>query len=386
MKDISIYFDGFSEEKNYAGEQIGGLIHACTASNFLLPSPKSLALVFVPEYRNSNFSPSYKWIDEFRQSFYSLFVGEWTAELFDLGVIKPGNQVTDTFNAVKEVVAELVKSDVVPIVIGGSQDITYAMYQSYEQLEQTINLISVDPRLDIGDIDEEITEDGWLNKILMHKPNFLFNYSLLGYQTYLVPKSQLDLLEKLYFDGFRLGDFYGNDTFVEPLIRNADLLSFDLNAIRASDFQSNTANLPNGLYGEDACKIMRYAGFSDKLTSLGLFNFAEVQQQMASADLNLMAQMLWYFIEGYNKRKNDYPIGLKTNYIKYSVSIDDFKDELVFYKSDKSGRWWLEVPYPKIEGVRYQRHLLVPCNYEDYQNALKNDIPNLWWQAFKKLS
>ena len=95
--------------------------------------------------------------------------------------------------------------------------------------------------------------------------------------------------------------------------------------------------------------------------------------------------MLWYFIEGFNLRKQDYPIGSKSAYLKYRVNIDDFKDEIIFYKSNKSGRWWLEVPYPKIQGVKLQRHLLVPCDYEDYENALKNELPNLWLRTYKKL-
>ena len=170
---------------------------------------------------------------------------------------------------------------------------------------------------------------------------------------------------------------------VEPLVRNADILSFDLNAIRGSDYHANAMHLPHGLYGEDACRIMRYAGLSDKLTSLGIFNFNSSSD--LEFDANLVAQMMWYFIEGYNNRKKDYPFSSKADYTKYLVSIDNFKDEIVFYKSDKSSRWWLEVPYPKRDGVKYDRHLLVPCDYEDYQNALKNELPDLWWKTYEKL-
>ena len=95
--------------------------------------------------------------------------------------------------------------------------------------------------------------------------------------------------------------------------------------------------------------------------------------------------MVWYFIEGVHQRKNDYPKGSKKTYTKYRVAVDDFKDEIVFYKSDKSGRWWMEVPYPNTENLKFQRHLLVPCTYETYQNAIKNDIPNLWWKTYQKL-
>jgi formiminoglutamase len=188
----------------------------------------------------------------------------------------------------------------------------------------------------------------------------------------------------MYFDAFRLGDYYSNNKMVEPLVRNSDILSFDMDAIRASDYKANTKDSPHGFYGEDACRIMRYAGLSDKLTSLGIFNFKS-HDLFVKQDANLVAQMVWYFIEGVNNRKSDYPIGTKINYTKYRVSVDDFKDEIIFYKSDKSGRWWMEVPYPNAENLKFQRHLLVPCTYEVYQDAVKNDMPNLWWKTYQKL-
>lgn len=385
MKDISIYFSNFGQNSNYKKNQIGGYVQYCSLHNFLGFEPNSIALIFVPEYRNSNLNENQDWVEQFRKQFYTHFIGAWKVDVYDLGVIKPGEKIEDTYKAVKEVVAELIKNDVIPLIIGGSQDLTYPIYQSYESLEQTINILSVDAALDLGDVDAEIDSESWLNKIVLHKPNYLFNYSLFGYQSYLADPEELELLDQLHFDKLRLGEFYSDEKKAEPLLRNTDLLSFDLNAIRSSDFKGNSCFLPNGLYGEDACRIMRYAGMSDKLTSLGIFNLTGNSTELLN-DLNLVSQMLWYFIEGVSLRKKDYPIGSKVSYLKYKVSLDNFKDEIIFFKSDKSGRWWMQVPYPSKQGVKYQRHLLVPCNYSDYQDALKNELPDLWLRTYKKLS
>lgn len=384
MKDISIYFSEFAPSQVFNEGQIGKHVICCTEKIFEFPKKDSVAILFVPEYRNSVISSCDNFANLFRSSFFSLFLGEWKNEIYDLGVLKPGKTVEDTNIALKEIISELVKSKVLPIVIGGSQDLTYAMYQAYQKLEQTINILDVDASLDLGSPDNELTESNWLSKIVVHKPGYLFNYSLLAYQSYLVNKNEISLLDKMYFDSFRLGEFYSDEKMVEPLVRNADILSFDLNSIRSSDYQGNSNQMPHGLYGEDACRIMRYAGWSDKLTSLGIFNFNG--QKQVSSDVNLVAQMVWYFLEGYNLRKKDYPIGSKAKYTKFTVSIDNFKDEIVFYKSDKSGRWWMEVPYPKIKGVKFQRHLLIPCNYDVYQRALQNEMPDLWWKTFQKLA
>lgn len=385
MKDLSIYFEANEDRGTYSSGQIGEFVRDISTVNYEDLAENSLAIIYVPDYRNSDIGQNESWIRDFRKAFFELYKGEWKAEIYELGIIRPGESVADTYVAVRDIVTELVKAEIFPVIIGGSQDLTYPIYQAYEKLEQTINIIAVDPALDLGDPEQDIHAKGWLNKIVLHKPNYLFNFSLFGYQSYLVNPKETQLLNDLYFDAYRLGDFYTNEKMVEPQLRNADILSFDMDAIRSSDNKNNQRNLPNGFYGEDACRIMRYAGLSDKLTSLGLFNFSPGQNGYQS-DLNLLAQMIWYFAEGFNLRKKDYPIGSKAAYIKYRVNIDDFRDEIIFYKSNKSSRWWMEVPYPKITGVKFQRHLLVPCDYEDYENALNNELPDLWLKTYKKLS
>jgi arginase family enzyme len=384
MKDISIYFKPLkNDEVEYSNAQLGAkLIQVDDFQDGL--DKNSVALLFVDEYRNSDIKSESTDFSIIQQKLKALNVGDWHTKIYVLGKINPGSSPSDTFMALKEVVAELVKNDVIPVVIGGSQDLTFAMYQAYEKLEQTVNLMTIDAEFDLGDPDKDIAYNAWLNKIIMHQPNYLFNYTNLGYQRYYVNSDEINLFDKLYFDHHSLGEFYSDNKMVEPLVRNADILSFDLNAIRSSDYKANSKDSPHGFYGEDACRIMRYAGLSDKLTSLGIFNHTS-QPYFQKQDANLIAQMIWYFIEGVNNQKADYPKGSKANYTKYRVAVDEFKDEIVFYKSDKSGRWWMEVPYPNSEKLKFQRHLLIPCTYQIYQDALKSDLPNLWWKTYQKL-
>jgi len=383
MKDISIYFKPVNlGDTEYEKVQLGNTIISVDDASDLKKG--SLALVFVDEYRNSKIESHQDSFSYILDKFNQLEAGDWQMPIYCLGKINPGKNPSDTFIALKEVVAELVKNGIIPIVIGGSQDLTFGMYQGYEKLEQTVNLMTVDAEFDLGDPDDEITAKAWLNKIILHKPNVLFNYANIGYQTYYVKDEELDLFNKMYFDAFRLGEFYSNPKMVEPLVRNSDILSFDLDAIRSSDYKANSKDSPHGFYGEDACRIMRYAGLSDKLTSIGIFNF-QSNSVFVKQDANLVAQMIWYFIEGVHQRKSDYPKGTKTSYTKYRVTVNDFKDEIVFYKSDKSGRWWMEVPYPNSENLKFQRHLMVPCTYDVYLDAVKSDMPNLWWKTYQKL-
>ena len=214
--------------------------------------------------------------DYFRAQFYALHEGAFDSRIIDLGNIKPGASISDTYVAVKMAVGELIKLNIIPVIIGGGQDLTYAQYLAYESLEQKVDLVVVDSKFDLDEEDQEglaAKSDTYLNKILLHQPNYLFNFSNVGYQTYFVNQDSLKVMSKLYFDAHRLGEFSNDITLTEPIIRNANMISFDIGAIRSSDAVANANAGPNGFYGEQACRITRYAGMSDKLTSIGFYEF-----------------------------------------------------------------------------------------------------------------
>jgi formiminoglutamase len=199
----------------------------------------------------------------------------------------------------------------------------------------------------------------------------------------------------MYFDVYRLGNIQSNLEEAEPIVRSADILSFDISSIRQSDAPACLNSTPNGLYGEEACQIMRYAGMSDKLSSVGIYELnPDFDNRGQTA--HLAAQMLWYFIEGYSNRKSDFPVIPGKDYMKYRVAIpqpltssEGSGHELVFYKSLKTDRWWMEVPFnPKGKGdkSKFERHHLVPCSYEDYLLACSEEMPDRWWQAYQKLN
>ncbi len=384
MKDISIYFAPVALEAGFPAESLGTRVQLHTENGFPAIDQNGVALLYVPEFRNGHPELHRKSDDAFRDAFYSCYPGSgWRGELYDLGNLLPGERVEDTYFALSQVISELVKKKVIPVVIGGTQDLTYAMYQGYESLEQLINVMSIDSKLDLGDPDQPLGKDAYVNKLLMHRPCFLFNYSVLGYQSPFVKQSELDLFEKLYFDTVRLGEFTSNPRIAEPLLRNSDLLTIDLQAIKSSEFLGSYYTSPNGFNNQEMCQLTRYAGISDKLTSLGIFNL--LPGAISAAAHNEVAQLIWYFIDGVEQRVGDFPIGSKKDYTRFTVFLDEIQHDLIFFKSNKSERWWMEVPYPPKEGMKYERHHLVPCNKGDYDAALKNDIPDLWWRTYQKL-
>ncbi len=387
ISDIGIFFQPLSSELlsgNRPGT-VGSRIQGYTdTSEFPKITSGSVVIVGVLENRGSGMPTDVSSVVlQIRRNLYQLKDHFGPVNLIDLGNITPGESLSDTYYAVSSSVAGIVQEGGIALIIGGSQDLTYAAYLAYEKLEQIVNLVTVDPRFDIGEAEDELRADQFMQKIILHQPNVLFNFSNIGYQTHHVLPKEADLLKKMYFDVYRLGEVQRGLEEVEPVVRNADLISFDLTSIRASDLPSNLNDEPNGFYGQEACAISRYAGLSDKLSTIGFFNTnPETDDQRSN---KLVAQLIWYFIWGVSNRKKDYPFADKSEYTKYTVSIQNGQYDVVFYKSGRSDRWWMEVPYPSKRGEKYQRHFMVPCSYSDYQLACDDDIPDRWWQTFQKL-
>ena len=385
MKDLSIYFQALEIQEQYSDQKIGGQIQVHTEGAFPQIQKGGVAIIHVSEFRGVKGGAGEIEPEKFRPFLYDLSYGiDWKFTIYDLGNILPGNEIKDTFYALSNVVAELVKNNVLPVVVGGSQDLTMALYKGYETLEQMVNLCAVDHQLDLGSPEEEIHADGFLSHLLLQRPCYLFNHANIGLQAPFAQKAEFDLFEKLYFDVCRLGEFNSDFRKAEPHLRNSDILSVDMKSIRSSELRTQDYISPNGFYADQICQITKYAGISDKLTSVGVFNY--YPEKSPSGLSFLVAQMIWYLMDGFAQRKGDFPTGSKKDYIKFTVNLDDFKDVIIFYKSNKSERWWMEVSYPGNHGSKYDRHHMIPCNKDDYERAMKNELPDLWWKTYQKLS
>lgn len=384
MQDISFYFKPVEVIGTLTEEGsifMNSEIH--TDGSFPDVEKNSIAVFSVPEYRRSSLNDENETYG-FRSELYQLNVGDaWNRKIYDLGTILPGETIEDTYYAVSKVVSELVKINVIPVIIGGGHDLTLACYKGFESLEQTVNICAIDSKLDIGEPTEDITADGFVSHLLMQRPCYLFNYANIGMQRPKVKSKEIELFEKLYFDITRLGAF--NDDFkrAEPHLRNADIISIDFSSIKNGDTDKLKYMNPNGFRSDQICQISKYAGMSDKLNCFGVFEIDHTHNRSTNT---LLAEMIWYFIDGVNARLGDFPMGSKKNYKKFFVHLEGFKDDLVFYKSNKSERWWMEVSYPAGEGQKYERHHMIPCDHDDYVAATENNIPDLWWKTLQKLS
>ncbi len=363
--------------KGLSSQHLGSKVAVHTEKDFPNLDFVKIVLIGVLDNRGSISSLEDVNLDNIRKEIYGLFPGNWDAPIADLGDILSGNTINDTYYALQEVVSKLLKLKIIPIVIGGSQDLTYALYRSYDELEQMVNLVSIDNKFDFGNHNGPINNSSYLSKIVIDEPNNLFNYCNLGFQTYYNSQEEIDLMEKLFFEAYRLGDLSNNIAVAEPVFRDSDLVSLDLTSVMSSDSGNFITFAPNGFSGKEICSLSRYAGISDKTSLFGIFNHNNIKQEAV-----LIAQIVWYFIEGFHYRSNEYPFGSKEEYLKYIVPIEE--EQLVFYKSNKTERWWIEIPFISKISNKLKRNTLLPCTYDDYLGACNQELPERWWKAQRK--
>lgn len=314
-----------------------------------------------------------------RSQLYRLYPGNWGLRLADLGDIEAGATVEDTYFAVQSLVESLIKQDVIPVILGGTQDIVYAQYRAYDKLDQMVNLVNIDRKFDLGDAEKMISSESYVGKIVIDKPYNLFNYTTVGYQTYFNSQEEIELMERLFFEAYRLGEVTSDLSLMEPIFRSANLVGLDLGSIDSASANTDYFCSPNGFNGREICALARYAGISDKVSSFGVYEFSEKLGGLANT---LIAQIVWYFIEGVNYRTNENTISAKKEFIRYQVPIDD--EVLVFFKSPFSGRWWIEIPFLSNMNTKLKKHTLLPCSEEDYLEACNQVIPERWYKAKRK--
>ena len=360
-------------------KQILGKNISIHTKNNGLPELKGLtiALVGLHEYRNSFFHNSSYNVNQFRKVFYELYPGNWNLSIADLGDLPNGEKVEDTYFAIKEISIHLKQMNIIPIFIGGSHDLMFPLYEVFQNFKQLVNIVSVDRSFDFSQEDELISGRSYMSKIIMEKPNVLNNYTNIGFQSYYCAEQEKDLMEKLYFDSIRLGQVLNQPTLAEPVFRDADVVSFDMKCLSWHAIADPLKGQPNGIDSRTICSLTRYAGISDRISFLGFFEIPSTPMTD-----QLLAQMIWYLIEGVQLRFDEYPVN-KKDFLKYSVTLSD--QIMVFYKSDKSNRWWMELTNNSHLNNKIKSTTLLACTEKDYLDAMQDKIPERWYNAVKRI-
>lgn len=316
--------------------------------------------------------------DAIRKSLYALKGNFKKLKIADLGNIKTGGQENNSLFGLQCVVEQLTAQGVVCIVLGNNQRLTTAMVEGLSKNKEGLSLSVIDSRLDLGcDLNkpQKINEHNFLLPLTIHPAVDFCN--VLAFQQYYCSEAQLDFMEQnnALDTQLRLGALRYKLFQAEPTLRDTDVLSIDMNAIRQADAPAATHPSPNGLMGEEACQLMRFAGTSDRISVIGLFGM-ETKFDSREQTSALAAQLVWHLLEGLDRRVGDYPASDISNCQK-NIIPGEREMELHFYFSSKLNRWWVEVPTKK--GKR-----IMACQPNDYENAKQGQTPAIWFRNFLK--
>ena len=358
-----------SNDEGYKDTQLGKHI-AVNESYFPELDIADIVLVGCGEHRgslateNSNDGP-----DAIRREFYSLFHWHKDVHVADVGNIRIGASMNDTYAALRSVVNELISHNKRVVILGGSHDLSLAQYKAYAAKEQIIEVTSVDAKIDLN-MDSVLPADHFLMEMLVGEPNFVKHYNHIGFQSYFVHPTMLETIDKLRFDCYRVGRVKENTEDMEPVIRNSNLFSFDISAIQHSHAPANHLT-PNGFTGEEACQLMQYAGMSTNVSSIGLYGYVH-QQDSYNLTAKQLSHMLWYLMDGIGKGKLEAKLEDRESFTEFKMAFAEV--QTTFLQSKKTGRWWMEAPDGKM----------IACSYFDYMSASSNDIPERWLRAAER--
>lgn len=384
---LSIFFNplddkflSFSGDKHSFGSKLNK--NDSTLKNW---QDNDIAILGVDEYRGLRSGQKFNNAPELiRRALYPLSGWKSNKNIIDLGNLRPGETIEETHDRLRSVMEILYENDITAVVLGGSQDLDFSQYAAAEVLGKMVNFGSIDSKVDFApEFDGQSLDKSHLHKILIHEPSFLYNICNIGYQSYLVEHDLLELIDKMYFEGIRLGVIHEDIKEIEPFIRHLDVLSFDISSIRGQDAPGQADLQPFGLSPEQACQLTWYAGHSAALKSLGIYGYQPKQDQQGIT-AKLIATMLWYFVEGHNHRVHVTPFDTN-DYQKFTVAFNGPVSEIVFYKNLSTEKWWMEIPLSKGQ-VKFKDHKFIPCSYNDYIKAGKGEVPDKWVLAQSRIS
>ena len=370
--DFSAYYNsGHLNWKYSLGSMIEKNSLALTKNNI---HKLSIAIVGVPfdSRKKDTYSPDAP--DKTRAELYQLSLLNSKINIADFGNLKPASSIKGNYQALRDIVDYFNELKIVTVIIGGSQDLNVGICEAF-QGNPYFSFSTVDAFLDVKKAKEPFNSVNYLSRLFNNQPQ-IFQFNLIGYQSHYVASENLNKIKTLS-DHIRLGNLRGDIVLAEPVLRNTDFLSFDINSVQYAEAPGSLRITPNGLRSDEACQLAKYAGVSNRIKIFGLFELMTENDQH-NLTVKLAAQILWYFLEGFLYRNNEKPDSKENNKM-YQVELENVDKPIVFYKNTVTSQWWMEIE--TNEKITF----CFACSEKEYEQASNNEIPELWLKYIQKI-
>ena len=293
-----------------------------------------------------------KAFNNIRNDLKKLYVAENTINIIDLGNIEFDEK------KIKKIIADISEQKNNTIFFCENDEISANILALCRTKESNIVLVLADAT----------KENKHIAKLLDKQTNEL---SIIAYQNYFSDKNIITQFNKNHYTTIRLSEYRNDNNSIEPILRDSNFLSIDLAAVRYSD--GGTQLSPNGLYAEELCQIANYAGLSNTVSQVNIV----CNNSENGVTSQLIAQTVWHFIDGFANRIVETPS--KNKFKKFIVTMENSSVNLIFYKSNITNRWWMEVSHNN-------KRKITACTFSDYQCACNNNIPAKWIKEMQKMS
>lgn len=315
-----------------------------------------IVLLFVSDFRGGGLGAEHRDYTSVRKNLYQLSKLDFEIPICDLGNLISGKNIQDTHCIIEEVVVTCLKNNALPIIIGGSNEVSMPLFTAMNAFKSKNNYVHISNTVSLKNDEGPVSENNYLNRLLSRKDFDIKNFRLLGYQKHQNEVDSIKLMEEVGFDVVRLSEMMGSSENIEPYLRQTDLVTLNCDAVESFEGSFSVHPQVNGLNRREICMYMKEIGLSQHLHGVGIFNFnADSENQLHH---QLMAQMLWYLIEGINIQKT-HP--KERAYDTFIVMVDDM--EFAFKRDTFSGLWY----FGDDENIEN----CIPCSIEDYQDAKK---------------
>ncbi|KUJ54664.1 formimidoylglutamase [Chryseobacterium aquaticum] len=315
----------------------------------------SIVLLFVSDYRGANGDAEVQDFTAIRKEFYKLSQLDFEIPIVDLGDLVSGKSMQDSHYILQEVLSACHYKRAIPVIIGGSNDFAFSLFSGLSFHQKNINYTQISNIISLKQ-GENIDEHTFLSKILSSKNFSIKNYHHLGYQKHLNEADSVKLIKEVEFDIVRLAEMMNSTERTEPYFRKADLVTVNCDAIESFSDAFSMNPQVNGLNRREICAYMKEIGLSENLKSVGIFNYNIYSENQLNHQL--LAQMIWYLIEGINIQ-HSHP--KERQYEMFYVLIEDRQ---YAFKRDTFSNLWYFGDDEDIENC-------IPCSRKDFDEAKK---------------
>jgi formiminoglutamase len=175
MLDLNDYFNPVSLEKPDFEHLTGpaGFSHniAIHTENSSIKDIRKyrVAIMGVPDGRNSPFAGTEKGPDIIRERLYRLARIPGKSKIIDLGNMKKGITFNDTLAGLTDILTLLIHENVFPLIIGGSSSLVTAVDRCFSNTKTPYTLAAIDSRIDLHSERKESDSFNYLNQIIYNQ-------------------------------------------------------------------------------------------------------------------------------------------------------------------------------------------------------------------------